>query len=568
MKKIAKTATAHCNPQVKPMLNHNDRTNMNAHTINKKYVNRNEYTCTAEDVRKRIDELYKEAETNFYSYCKRKNGISKSSGKPKGLQNFTKKDKSYHEFIYEIKEDTTMAECQALSEEIAKLTGFTPLQIAIHRDETYTNERGEEITHYHAHAVFFTLDKDGLQLARQQASLNKENLSKIQTLASQCLKMPRGQEYFKNNEKSPNYIKDYKVYKQVKEQEKRDKIELLKMESESANRIKEMEAESKNRLLEIESRIKSEEESLKKRCLDFDTERLKYDTWRKDEDKKIKDKHTELESYNTAINEKAKKIQLYGQTIETQKREIENNKKSIKEMRDGIDKREKALLEREATEQKKLLEIESQYNTFKNEIEKMKIQKDTLAQQIKDAKMQLINLEKQKENTEREHSKAFKKLESHYLNKLSWWKNLITAGKHNKKITKEFYIAKDALIDSVNESEKRYTHDKQSLQNKIKNLESNIENRDRTIQNLESELEKRDATIHNLLSTNKQYQNELNQIQSNLKANAPLDLIQKISPRIADNINRQNQADIERQSQEQRRQQKQKTQSNNVGRGR
>ncbi|RAX56398.1 mobilization protein [Helicobacter monodelphidis] len=218
---MSKIASAHCNPKIKPVLNHNDRTNNNAKTITKEYSYLNEYSCKANEVRATIENLYQQAYNNFYSFCEQKNGLSKNSGKPKGLQNFTKKEKCYHEFIYEIDKNTTMLQCQELTETIANITGFTPLQIAIHRDERFTDKNGNEQTHYHAHAVFFTLDRNtGLQLARQEASLNKSNLSKIQSFASQIFKMKRGEPRYSFNEKQPKYIQDYKVYAQFKEQEK------------------------------------------------------------------------------------------------------------------------------------------------------------------------------------------------------------------------------------------------------------------------------------------------------------------------------------------------------------
>ncbi|EOF7236597.1 mobilization protein [Campylobacter coli] len=216
---MPKVAAAHCNPKKQPALNHNDRTNDNAKTITKELTHLNEYSCTSDEVRKNIEKLYKKAYENFYKYCENKNGLAKS-GKPKGLQNFTKKEKCYHEFIYEIGENTTMEQCQELTQKIAELTGFTPLQVVIHRDEVSENAKGEKQTHYHAHAVFFTLDNNGLQLARREASLNKGNLSKIQTLTAESLKMERGANRYENNEKQPQYIQDYKIYAQFKEQEK------------------------------------------------------------------------------------------------------------------------------------------------------------------------------------------------------------------------------------------------------------------------------------------------------------------------------------------------------------
>ncbi|RUK33556.1 mobilization protein, partial [Campylobacter coli] len=76
------------------------------------------------------------------------------------------------------------------------LTGFTPLQVVIHRDELSENAKGENQTHYHAHAVFLTLDNNGLQLASREASLNKANISKIQTLTAQSLKKERGAKHY------------------------------------------------------------------------------------------------------------------------------------------------------------------------------------------------------------------------------------------------------------------------------------------------------------------------------------------------------------------------------------
>lgn len=256
---MQKVAAAHCNPKKQPALNHNDRTNDNAKTITKELTHLNEYSCSSDEVRKKIDTLYKKAYDNFSKYCENKNGVSKS-GKPKGLQNFTKKEKCYHEFIYEISEHTTMEQCQELTEKIAELTGFTPLQIAIHRDEIHQNAKGEMQTHYHAHAVFFTLDKDtGLQLARQEASLNKQNLSKIQTLTAETLKMDRGENRLEKGLESPKYIQDYKIYSQYKEMERKLQEKWFKRQKEIEAKIKELERkeqELKNKEAELNEREK------------------------------------------------------------------------------------------------------------------------------------------------------------------------------------------------------------------------------------------------------------------------------------------------------------------------
>lgn len=256
-----KVAAAHCNPKKQPALNHNDRTNDTAKTITKDLTHLNEYSCSSDEVRQKIDKLYKEAQENFSNYCATKNGLTKA-GKPKGLQNFTKKEKCYHEFIYEINENTTMAECQELTQKIAELTGFTPLQVVIHRDEVFKNDKGESQTHYHAHAVFFTLDKEtGLQLARQEGSLNKQNLSKIQTMASESLKMERGKNRYESGEAQPQYIQDYKDYARFKEQEKELKNS-FRLWRDGLN-------QKEAKIKELEAKLREKENELEKRERDF-----------------------------------------------------------------------------------------------------------------------------------------------------------------------------------------------------------------------------------------------------------------------------------------------------------
>ena len=163
-----KVGAVHFNPKIQPHLQHNDRTNSNAENIRKDLSHLNECDVSATQALKRIDELYKEA--------MKKLDESKKKGKR------TPKERSFHEAIFEINETTTMEQCQKLADEIAELTGFRKIQVVIHKDEGH--QEGEEWKpHYHAHAVFFTLDKDtGKQLARLESSLNPRNLSKMQDL--------------------------------------------------------------------------------------------------------------------------------------------------------------------------------------------------------------------------------------------------------------------------------------------------------------------------------------------------------------------------------------------------
>lgn len=233
-----KVTSAHFNPKIKPYLRHNDRTNTSSPNIHKELTHLNEYSKPSSEVLKEIDKLYDEA-------------MAKLKG-TKGKR--TPKERSFHEAIFEIAEDTTMEQCQELADAICKLTGFRTLQISIHRDEGHTDLEGNFKTHYHAHAVFFTLDKDtGKQLARQEASLNKRNLSKIQDLASEILGLERGQKGSKKQ-----YISDYREYKAIQqaknEVERQLKVSFEKQKEELAQKEQEIaqkEQETKNQIKTI-----------------------------------------------------------------------------------------------------------------------------------------------------------------------------------------------------------------------------------------------------------------------------------------------------------------------------
>lgn len=238
---MTKITSTHTNPQIKPQIEHNDRTNDKSKNIYKEKTHLNECNKSAKEVIQEIDKLYNEA-------------MEKQKGK-KGKK--TPKENSYKEFIYEINENTTMEQCEILTQKIAELTGFTPLQIAIHRDEGHYNKNNDFVTHYHAHAVFFTLDKNtGKQLARLQASLNPKNLSKIQDLTAEILQMQRGERRFEKKEKK-QYPKDYREIKRIRERE-REIIDNAIETQKNAQKLK-------NSIELMQTQLESEKSDLKAR---------------------------------------------------------------------------------------------------------------------------------------------------------------------------------------------------------------------------------------------------------------------------------------------------------------
>lgn len=188
-------ASVKIDPTSEPYLPHNDRTDNKAKNIYTDMSYLNEYhifSDNGESVKDMHERLYQEAKDTYMAKSKRKD-------------KFTDKKATLVEAIYELTPETTKEQVIKLTQEIAKITSFTPLHIAIHKDEGHITENNTFQKHYHAHAVFFTLDKDtGKQLKRQKAALTKENLAKMQDLATEHLstntyQMMRGERRYEYN---------------------------------------------------------------------------------------------------------------------------------------------------------------------------------------------------------------------------------------------------------------------------------------------------------------------------------------------------------------------------------
>ncbi len=211
-------------------LKHNDRTEEKEpeYLLPVEHRLKNEVDVSAKFADEKIKDLYSKAKENYQDKFGQK------------LQ-----AKSYTwEAVINLNKEHTLEDVQQLVKEIEKETGFTSVQIAIHRDEGRM-ERGTPIYNLHAHVTFFTLDQNtGQQLYRksitpkqkeQQPNLkpmNRERLSKLQDITAKALGMERG----KKGSKAQRL--DHKQYKAVKQAELA-KVKDLKEE------IKELRAELK-----------------------------------------------------------------------------------------------------------------------------------------------------------------------------------------------------------------------------------------------------------------------------------------------------------------------------------
>jgi hypothetical protein len=141
---------------------------------------------------------------------------------------------------------------QQLTKAIEKETGFTSVQIAVHRDEGHINERGIAEHNLHAHVTFFTLDQNtGQQLYRKSITpkqaenqpnlkpMNRARLSELQTLTAKELGMQRGKE-------GSNAVRmGHKEFKQSKQNELAKQKDLKAVVAELRADLKAMGAERK-----------------------------------------------------------------------------------------------------------------------------------------------------------------------------------------------------------------------------------------------------------------------------------------------------------------------------------
>lgn len=317
-----KVTSIHFNPQEKPSLKHNDRTDNRAPNIYKHLSHNNECNRTAQEARELIEKYYGEAlEILTAKKTKRK----------------TEKHRSYTEAIVEIQEHHTMQDLEELSEEIEEITGFRTLQISIHRDEGHTDEHGEFKLHHHAHIVFFTLDKvTGKQLARQQASLSKENLKKMQTITAQKLNMKRGKEGSKRE-----YFLSMKDYKTFIRKDKEQKKEIDKYKAEAVQEISNRENEAQTRINERKAELDKKE-----------AEQKEKDKKQAEKDIEQNQKAQELERQQQIINEQIKANEIEKEKRKQEKEQNERIAKQNEKTLQEIDRVSEQALNNQATKRK------------------------------------------------------------------------------------------------------------------------------------------------------------------------------------------------------------------------
>lgn len=126
-----------------------------------------------------------------------------------------------------------------------KLTGQRVLNISVHRDEGYVDDRGKPCYNFHAHALIDRLDAQGRII-----KLERRHLSAVQDLTAEVMGMPRGSTL---KERLGKRGRAHVPHREYREKADADRLAALKVER------SELSAEIANRNL---SRIKQRAETV------------------------------------------------------------------------------------------------------------------------------------------------------------------------------------------------------------------------------------------------------------------------------------------------------------------
>ncbi len=196
-----------------------------ANTIFEEFSKDNECNQSSTEAQKMFNDLYNQAKEK-----RLKRGLNKTADKKNTLW----------EAIVNLKSEHHLKDVEALAKKIEEQTGFTTLQVAIHKDEGQEKEGKLIRKNHHAHITFFTLSKsDGQQMYRREF-MNRTMLTTLQDITATHLGMERGV-------KGSNAKRlDHKTYKAIarQQEEQEQKLELLKEAiKQQRERLKEQKAQ-------------------------------------------------------------------------------------------------------------------------------------------------------------------------------------------------------------------------------------------------------------------------------------------------------------------------------------
>ena len=156
---------------------------------------------------KKLDYVHHElsSQNDYWQLCSQESRLAfvADNAKAKTGRKMQAKATPIREAVVVIKDTTTMNDLKDLSKRLHDRFGIEVFQIAIHKDEGYKKSKDGIKLNLHAHLVAdWTNHETGKSL-----KLNRNDMSEMQTLVAECLKMERG----KSSEKQHLSAIQYKI---------------------------------------------------------------------------------------------------------------------------------------------------------------------------------------------------------------------------------------------------------------------------------------------------------------------------------------------------------------------
>ena len=208
---------------------HNAREAVVTYTIDDK--RRNQVDRSAKDAIRYYSSLLQEAVKNYTQRT--------------GQKIQTREEKFLWEAIVNLNAHHTIQDVQKLARELENKYGWQPVQIAVHRDEGYIDAKGRKNYNYHAHIVFFMLDKNGIYRFKKR-EFGAKKMSYIQDFVAEMLGMERG----KSKKITKRERLEHRQYKQLKQAEQAAKLEIAQKAKLTIQELKRQIEEFRKELIE------------------------------------------------------------------------------------------------------------------------------------------------------------------------------------------------------------------------------------------------------------------------------------------------------------------------------
>lgn len=182
---------------------HNSREAFKPETSHAELEKMNECDKTAEEARELFEKLSAQGDENFLKNCGRRTNMKASN--------------KLWESALNLRERHTLEDVQRLNARIQEITGFIPIQTAIHRDEGHIDEKtGDFVQNIHAQTTWLTQNPETGKSMAYLLFDKKDVYRKIQDVVAEELGMTRGKPA---EITGARHFKNMRDYKQMKRSE-------------------------------------------------------------------------------------------------------------------------------------------------------------------------------------------------------------------------------------------------------------------------------------------------------------------------------------------------------------